>query len=680
MPHPWLRKAASGDPMAVLLQTLDSDAARGIYMTGNNTMPPIPHWNCMPISRCLPVLLFLLILSGCAGVRVSTIDAEKYMEQRRGDVLTSGKVSGHTKTALQVLGIDSRTCVKDGGPCRDLLAAAQGLDNERKLSALSELWLQEAIEQERRHHAYPAAMRAYLEAARFAYAYLFLSERPMAERTLEERPTQVRDYYNFAAQQSVMLLFRAAKENGGKLPLANGGAHDWSVAFDRKEAPLSTSGEMPSEILPASTLTFDGIRSQYRRDGLGAEMVAVMPEEKADVPWREMRYPALTVILDFPGSTLEHVLGSRDAVIHVYDPFKTERVTLRGASVPLAGNFTSGYGLWLARSSFARQSIGTLVGKGDMLESPRIYLMQPYQPDKKTVIMIHGLASSPEAWINVANEIMGDEALARNYQIWQVYYPTSFPLPVSNFEIRKALDQVISAMDPTKNAAASRDMVVVGHSMGGILARLLVSSSGNKLWDPLAAKRDVGADQKNKARERLHGYLFFEPLPSIKRAVFIAAPHRGTPFADNCLARFAAGLVTLPVKLIKGVIQPAVSLLAPEQMHRSAHSFNGIANLSAHDPFIQAAAALPMASGVPFHSIIGNDTPDVPLESSSDGLVPYASAHLEGAASEKVIASGHSVQETPQGILELRRILHEHLHDQPAGKYAAPAGRMSPGR
>ncbi|MBQ6651096.1 MAG: hypothetical protein IJM67_07590, partial [Atopobiaceae bacterium] len=189
---------------------------------------------------------------------------------------------------------------------------------------------------------------------------------------------------------------------------------------------------------------------------------AVMPEEKADVPWREMRYPALTVILDFPGSTLEHVLGSRDAVIHVYDPFKTERVTLRGASVPLAGNFTSGYGLWLARSSFARQSIGTLVGKGDMLESPRVYLMQPYQPDKKTVIMIHGLASSPEAWINVANEIMGDEALARNYQIWQVYYPTSFPLPVSNFEIRKALDQVISAMDPTKNAAASRDMVVVG--------------------------------------------------------------------------------------------------------------------------------------------------------------------------------------------------------------------------
>ncbi len=634
----------------------------------------------MPIFRFLPAFLFLLLLSGCAGVRVSTIDAEKYMEQRRGDVLTSGKLSGHAKTALQVLGIEARTCMKDGGFCRGQLASAQGLDDERKLSALSELWLQEAIEQERRDHARTAAMRAYLEAARFAYAYLFLSERPMKERTLEERPTQVRDYYNFAVQQSVMLLFRAAKENGGKLPLANGGARDWSVAFDRKEAPLSTSGKMPSEILPASTLTFRGIRNQYRRDGLGAEMVAVMPEEGDDAFWREMRYPALTVILDFPGGTLEQVLSSKEAVIHVYDPFKTERVTLRGEAVPLAGNFTSGYGLWLARSSFARQSIGTIVGKGDMLERPRVYLMQPYQPDKKTIIMIHGLASSPEAWINVANEIMGDEELARSYQIWQVYYPTSFPLPISNFEIRKALIRAMEAIDPKKDAAALRDMVVVGHSMGGILARLLVSSSGNRLWEDVARKRDMGAERKQKVREGLRDYLFFDPLPSIGRAVFIAAPHRGTPFADNGLSRFAAGLVTLPVRLITGVIRPAFALLDPDKTDRSAHSFNGIANLSGHDEFIRAAAALPISRSVPFHSIIGNATPNVPLERSGDGIVPYASAHLDGAASEKVIASGHSVQETPQAILELRRILHEHLRAGTPGKHDVPAGGQSAGR
>ncbi len=616
----------------------------------------------MSLSHWAPALLLLLVLSGCAGVKVSTIDAEKYMEQRRGDVLTSGKLSGYTKTSLQVLGIDAEACAKDGEPCRRLLAVTQGLDNEKKLSALSELWLQEAIAQERRHHAYTAALQAYLETARHAYAYLFLSERPMSERMLEERPTQVRDYYNFAVQQAVMLLFRSAKDNEGTHPAPRDDiAREWSVTFDQRESPLPLSGAQPTEILPASSLAFDGIRNQYRRDGLGAEMVAVMPKGERNVPWAEMRYPALTVILDFPGETMERVLARKETVLHVYDPFRTERVTLRGIPVPLAGNFTSGYGLWLARSFFARQSLGTLIGKGNMLKRPRVYLMQPYQPDKKTIIMVHGLASSPEAWINVANEIMGDEELARSCQIWQIYYPTSFPLAVSNFEIRKALSQTIAAFDPNGEDTATHDMLIVGHSMGGILARLMVSSSGNKLWDALAEKRGLKGDRRHKVKERFHDYLFFEPVPQIGRAIFIAAPHRGTPFADNSLARLAAGLVTLPVHLIRDVIQPALALLTPEQASRPVHSFNGITNLSTHDAFIQASAKLPTASSVPFHSIIGNNTPGVPLEKSNDGIVPYSSAHLEGASSEKVIVSGHSVQETPQGILELRRIIHEHL-------------------
>jgi predicted DNA-binding protein with PD1-like motif len=45
------------------------------------------------------------------------------------------------------------------------------------------------------------------------------------------------------------------------------------------------------------------------------------------------------------------------------------------------------------------------------------------------------------------------------------------------------------------------------------------------------------------------------------------------------------------------------------------------------------------------------------LANATDGFVPYRSAHLAGAASEKVILSGHSVQQTPEAVLELRRIL-----------------------
>ena len=615
------------------------------------------------LSRVSLICLLVFTLSGCAGVKVSTIDTEQYMEQRRADILTSGELSFYTGSALQVLGLDRELCMDEGEPCRAALYSTQGLNDERRLSSLSELWLHEAMRREKDKEGGPAIIAAYLETARFAYAYLFFSERPMSERTLEERPTQVRDYYNFAIQQAVMRLFEEQSLiQKGASSGAQGrfGGWDIRVTFNGHSGSFSPD-IVPEAILPASSLDFDGLRNQYRRDGLGAEMVAVLPETKGkDAVWSQMRYPALTAVAEFPGDTLKDVLDTEQTFLNIYDPFDRERVELRGVSVPLAGNFTSGYGLWLARSQFATQSLGTLFGYGDMLAEPYVFLMQPYQPDRKTVIMIHGLASSPEAWINVANEIMGDERLARNYQIWQVYYPTSHPIPLNNAAIRKAVTRTLQDFDPEGSHLASSDILLIGHSMGGVLSRLMVSSAGEHLWDALLEGKKLDRSVRREAREHLKDYLFFEPLPQIGRAVFIAAPHRGTPFADMGVARFIAGRVTLPIKIVTTVIDPALQLLAPE-LKDEKQSFNGIANLSAKDSFIVNAAKLPISPAVPYHSIIGNDTPDLPLAEASDGIVPYSSSHLEGAASEKVIPSGHSVQETPEAILEIRRIMHLHL-------------------
>lgn len=87
---------------------------------------------------------------------------------------------------------------------------------------------------------------------------------------------------------------------------------------------------------------------------------------------------------------------------------------------------------------------------------------------------------------------------------------------------------------------------------------------------------------------------------------------------------------------------------------------NGVDNLRDSDPFIRAAAELPISASVRYHSIVANHTPDRALVDSDDGLVPYRSAHLAGAQSELVIPFSHSVQETPEAILEVRRILREH--------------------
>ncbi|MBP7958841.1 MAG: alpha/beta fold hydrolase, partial [Thiopseudomonas sp.] len=324
-----------------------------------------------------------------------------------------------------------------------------------------------------------------------------------------------------------------------------------------------------------------------------------------------------------------------------------------------------GYGLWLARSGFARQSLLTLIGRGEVLEKPRVYLMQPYDPKRRVIIMLHGLASSPEAWINVANEVLGDEVLRKNFQVWQVYYPTNAPLAFNQHEIRKAITSTLKAFDPEGQHRASQDVVLIGHSMGGVLARLLVSESGDRFWKPIVKTYELKGQRKEAARKKLRNYAWFKPMPQVSRTVFIAAPHRGTPFAENRFSRWAAGVVKLPVSMLGRISEIAQLLVDPSSANAAplTRPLNSISNLSNQDPFVRLAADLPIAERVSYHSIIGNNTPELSLEQSSDGVVPYNSAHLAGAQSEKVIPSWHSVQETPEAIVEVRRILHTHLQE-----------------
>lgn len=606
-----------------------------------------------------------------------SVSTNDYMSQRRGDILTTGEMSSAVGVALQVAGINEKQCRTTPEQCRSQLAENIGLDDEQRMSALAELWLQEALAMDQKINEGilgEDVLNAYLESARYAYAYLFLTERSPSQRALEDRQTQVRDYYNFAVQQTVTRTFnhhqarlRESIDQQGKFSVTS---KLWSITGQLNEVRLAERQQIPEQLIPASSLTFKGLRNQYRRDGIGAELVAVtskrvVNKNSREDAFSETPFPAVTAVLRFPGETLEEVLNTQDVELLGFDPYRRDSVRLAGTQVPLAANFTSGYGLWLARSGFARQSLLTLVGRGEVLEKPRVYLMQPYDPKRRVIIMLHGLASSPEAWINVANEVLGDETLRKNFQVWQVYYPTNAPLAFNQHSIRKAIEETLQNFDPEGKNRASQDVVLIGHSMGGVLARLLVSDSGDRFWKPIVKMYGLKGERKEAARQKLHDYAWFKPMPEVSRAVFIAAPHRGTPFAENRFSRFAAGIVKLPVSMLGRVTEIAQLLIDPSSANAAplTRPLNSISNLSNQDPFVRLAADLPISTKVPFHSIMGNDTPNLSLQLSSDGVVPYSSAHLDGAQSEKVIRSWHSVQETPEAIVEVRRILHEHLKD-----------------
>ncbi|MDQ0608431.1 pimeloyl-ACP methyl ester carboxylesterase [Variovorax sp. W1I1] len=656
----------------------------------------------------LPTLLCAaLLLGGCAGVTVGSISPSEYLAQRRGDVLITGKLSTSAEEVLRVIGSDADQCTANGQVCRQALADSTGLSDEQRLSALSEVWLQVALAAGKSSGAAagpaaPDTIEAYLESARHAYAYLFFTARKPRDRAFEDRQTQVRDYYNYAVQQAITGLFSRYRQGGrvgdDALPrVPQVGA--WRIDTDLSALELRPEDPVPQALIPAASLTFSGLRNTYRRDGFGAELVvetnqpAPSPrplDSKAEddtPPYSEMPFPGLTALLRFEGTDLRQVLATHTARIVVFDPYRTSTTRLAEQDVPLAANFTSGYGLWLARSDFARQALRSLFGSADGLTKPRIYLMQPYDPNRRTVIMLHGLASSPEAWINVANEVLGDETLRRNYQIWQVYYPTNAPLAINNFAIRQAITETLAHFDPTGKAEASRNITLIGHSMGGVLSRLLVSSSGDKLWDTILASYPMQGAQQQRMEQRLAPYLRFEPLPQVSDAIFIASPHRGTPFANNRIARWVANLITLPVAMLGQLndISRELMRIAPGKQDIGPLRIpNSIDNLSDRDAFVQMSSDLPMNPRVRFHSIIGNDTPGVVQALSSDGIVPYESAHLDGAASELVLRSAHSVQENPLAILEIRRILREQLlltprcQDAPVKLPGAGAAEGSP--
>jgi len=635
------------------------------------------------IRRLLPVVavLALLLSSGCAMVKMKAVSNTDYVMLKRGDILSTGKLSALSQESLSVIGLTESDCSKDLITCRQTVATNDGLQSEQRLSTLAELWMQEALALTPKAKGNepielpPAALDAWLETARYSYLYLFFSGRSPAQRALEDRLTQVRDYYNYATEQAASVVFqrtraRALEGQDITLPVQ---VDNWTISTKFDE--LKFEG-VPRQLVAASSVSFAGLRSSYRRDGFGAELVAMMEapalaqaieveERKQDLPvYSEMPAVNVTAVLNFSGNTLEEILATRQVQLEAYSP-DLSSIQMRGQEVPLAANFTAAYGLWLAQSGFATESLRTLFGRGEGIREPHIYLMQPYDPNKRIIFMLHGLASSPEAWVNLANEIMGDEEMREHYQVWSVYYPTNAPIALNRYTISKAFNSTLHHFDPKGTAPASHDMVFIGHSMGGVIARLMLSDSGDVLWENTRQRYNLQGERLARVEAKLGPVLHFTPQPNVERAIFLASPHKGTDAAGNRLGRLIGRLVRLPLTILGAFGDAFMALQDPGETDgkkpKEPVITNSIENLKASDPFIEASSALPIQPGLKYHSIIAKRKAEVPTAQSDDGLVPYWSAHLDGALSEKVIVSGHSVQETPEAVLEVRRILRQDL-------------------
>ena len=161
------------------------------------------------------------------------------------------------------------------------------------------------------------------------------------------------------------------------------------------------------------------------------------------------------------------------------------------------------------------------------------------------MLVIHGLADTPATWAPMLNALRADEDIRRDYQFWFYSYPSGYPYPYSAAILRRELDGI------EKRYPLRKPIVLIGHSMGSCISRLLITDANEKLWLEYFGKPPAAVRLSPETKQFLTEALIFRHRPEIGRVIFISGPHRGSEIASNWLGRFASRLVKSPISLLK---------------------------------------------------------------------------------------------------------------------------------
>ena len=492
----------------------------------------------------------------------------------------------------------------------------------------------------------------------------YMSAAETALRQLKRSPNDetARNTYNFAVGR-IIATIRDAKLDPWTQPLRVPGS-DGEFVLTHKPDPRPQWNPALYDFTPADEFDVHGIYVTERttREGIGAPVVAVGREvnKEARANFTPPRtYYGVTAIARFDG---------RRCVLSFEDPLAEETVRVDGQIFPLAADFTVPLAVMLASTNPKKFERARLLNPGKYAETARISRLQPYDPNKIVVLVIHGLMDTPATWTPMLNRLRGYEEIRRNYQFWFYNYPSGYPYPYSAAILRHELDAI------EQRFPLRKPMVVIGHSMGGSIGRLLITDAGDKLWMTLFKKPPEQVPLSPESRKLFADALIFQHRPEIGRVIFISAPLRGSELASNWLGRIGSSLVRSPVTLRKaGREELKITTFRSGEL-KLKRIPNSVDTLAPTDRFVIAINTIPMTPGIPYHTIMGDrgkgDAPN-----SFDGVVPYWSSHMEGAKSELIVPSGHGAHQNPKAIQEVRRILmlnaEHHEPRQSSGKRSA---------
>ncbi len=514
----------------------------------------------------------------------------------------------------------------------------------------------------------------YLAAAVYAYGYVFPDDPTKAPDRFDPRLREAVDFYN----RSLAEAFKAS--DSVHVEVVPG---VYALPFGELDLTLDT-GELRwgdrrlTRFVAAADTEVVGFENRYRSPGVGAPLAAgVEPVDptrpESDFVGAKVRVP-VSLLLRLPDAraqlTREQLFGS----LELHAATDPPSVTISSWDVPLEQEPTVALALTLAEARPWSQEMSLFLGRvlqADM--GPRFAGREPHQVGKIPVVFVHGTASNPSVWFNMVNDLDSDPVVRRHFDFWVFRYDSGQPILYSGMRLREMLTSAVAAFRSEVGEDPCLDqMVLVGHSQGGLLVKLAVIDSGDRFWRNVSDQPLDEVELTDETRALLRNAMFVEPMPFVKRAVFIATPHRGSYLAGPTLVRrLAQRLITLPAETLR----TGPELLGFDKVRQYADLQQlptSIDNMSPGHPFVETISQIPIAPQVRPHSIVGV-VGDGPVEEGGDGVVKYTSAHIEPVESELVVPYPHSMQAKPEVVAEVRRILHLHLEESGGCRASAPA-------
>lgn len=413
-------------------------------------------------------------------------------------------------------------------------------------------------------------------------------------------------------------------------------------------------------LVPASRVSTAIVGTRHTVPGLGIPVVGWKKTAEEGEPRWEFEPPTgvplnLTAVLRFP-------VGKPPQWALLY-PGKAKSEKVGGRSIALAADWSAPSALYWQMSDLDDLDIAKVFLPSRFTDETALYVSSPYDPGRIPLVLVHGLKSSPGAFRKLYNELNREPWFRENYQVWFFSYPTGNNWTYSAARFRIAMKHAERFARRQGPVDRWEKMVIIGHSMGGVITQASLKKPGDRIYKAFEERPLEQLTNNEKTRTAVRLMTMYEPMQAPDRAIFLAAPHRGSPMADRFFSEWAINLIRLPkqmtIDLVDFTLNDFSSVFTKGETS-SKGWFTSIGSLSPSYPAYDALHGVPFRKGLKAHSIIGDrgkgDTPH-----SSDGVVPYWSSHLDGVESEKIVPFHHGVPDCPACAVEVKRILRSHL-------------------